>query len=119
MIKVYFESSSHADEVATFATEDLYMACLPTLEAKAAEARMVVTETMGEDCDPSTDYKVLRAGDPESLGEKVAAHIAQGWVPVGSHQVVVVHSQNRFRGSEHVDTQHKTDYTQTIIKTHK
>ena len=32
MIKVYFESGTHAELVAIFDSEDLYMACLPILE---------------------------------------------------------------------------------------
>lgn len=46
MIKVYFESSSHADMVATFANEDLYIACLTALVNKANEAGMIVTESI-------------------------------------------------------------------------
>ena len=44
MIQVYFESKTHAEPVATFATEELYLACLPALEELAAEAGMIVTE---------------------------------------------------------------------------
>lgn len=46
MITVYFESSAHAEKVATFEDEDLYMACLPILEEEAKKARMIVTESM-------------------------------------------------------------------------
>jgi len=45
-IVVYFESKTHAEVVATFADEEIYMACLPALEALAAEARMTVTESI-------------------------------------------------------------------------
>ena len=48
MIRVYFESSSHAELVATFETEELYMECLPTLEKEAERGRMIVTETIDE-----------------------------------------------------------------------
>ncbi len=48
MIKVYFESSSHAELVATFESEELYMVCLPALEKKAKEQRMIVTEDAEE-----------------------------------------------------------------------
>jgi len=44
MIKVYFESNSHAELVATFESEDLYIASLPALEKKAKEQGMIVTE---------------------------------------------------------------------------
>jgi hypothetical protein len=45
VVEVYFESSAHAEKVAEFYDEDLYMACLPALEKYAKKARMVVTET--------------------------------------------------------------------------
>jgi hypothetical protein len=44
MIKVYFESNSHAELVATFESEDLYIVSLPALEKKAKEQGMIVTE---------------------------------------------------------------------------
>jgi len=44
MIKVYFESNSHAELVATFESEDLYIASLPALEKKAKKQGMIVTE---------------------------------------------------------------------------
>ncbi|MAN61380.1 MAG: hypothetical protein CMI60_05460 [Parvibaculum sp.] len=46
MIRVYFESSSHAELVATFETEELYMLCLPELEKEAERMDMIVTESM-------------------------------------------------------------------------
>jgi len=48
MIKVYFESNSHAELVATFETEEIYAICLPKLEEKAKESRMIVTESVEE-----------------------------------------------------------------------
>lgn len=48
---VYFESSSHSEMVAQFSDESLYIACLPVLEAKAKELRMIVTETLKEQQD--------------------------------------------------------------------
>jgi myo-inositol catabolism protein IolC len=35
---------------------------------------------------------------------------------MGSHQVVVIHSQNRYSGSQHMDTKHETEYSQTMVK---
>lgn len=54
MIKVYFESSAHSELVAVFATDALYMACLPALEEKAKEGRMIVTES-DEEADAGID----------------------------------------------------------------
>ncbi len=62
------------------------------------------------------EYKVLITNSGEELTEKVKRHIEDGWVPFGSHQVVIRHSQNRFRGSEHVDTLNQLEYSQTIMK---
>ena len=44
--EVYFESNNHAEWVATFETEELFIACLPSLEKKAKEQRMIVTEVL-------------------------------------------------------------------------
>ena len=44
MINVYFESDTHAEFVASFYTEELFIACLPTLEAEAKKQNMFVTE---------------------------------------------------------------------------
>ena len=49
MVKVFFESGSHAELVATFNSEKLYMACLPTLEAEAKKSNMFVTESIEEE----------------------------------------------------------------------
>ena len=48
-IRVYFESSSHAEEVAYFTNEADYMACLPYLESRAKKERMIVTESIEEE----------------------------------------------------------------------
>lgn len=46
MIKVFFESKFHAEHVATFETEDLYIKSLPTLLQRAEAQRMIVTEVI-------------------------------------------------------------------------
>lgn len=61
-------------------------------------------------------YEILSAITPETLVELVKILIREGWEPVGAHQVVVVHEQNRFRGEQHMDTIHKTEYSQTMCK---
>jgi hypothetical protein len=48
MIKVYFESNSHAELVAQFNNEGTYMACLDVLTQMADDHRMVVTESVHE-----------------------------------------------------------------------
>ena len=49
MIEVYFESSSHAELVATFEDDGAYMRCLPTLEAYADECGMIVTDSENDE----------------------------------------------------------------------
>lgn len=50
-IVVYFENESPAygEVVATFASDELYNACLPVLEAEAKKMNMIVTESVRED----------------------------------------------------------------------
>lgn len=43
MTTVFFESSAHAEKVATFESDELYMICADALEKYAAEGRMIVT----------------------------------------------------------------------------
>ena len=49
LVKVYFESSAHAELVATFKDEELYMLCLPALTKEAESNNMIVTESLGVD----------------------------------------------------------------------
>lgn len=49
MVKVYFESDSHAELVAQFNNEGTYMACLDALTQMANDHRMVVTESVHEE----------------------------------------------------------------------
>ena len=62
------------------------------------------------------NYKVVSAKSSHGLTENVIKHMEEGWEPIGSHHVAVVHSQNRFSGSMHKDTIHETEYSQTMIK---
>lgn len=50
-VVVYFENESpaHGEVVATFASDELYNACLPVLEAEAKKMNMIVTESIRED----------------------------------------------------------------------
>ena len=62
------------------------------------------------------DYKILTSSNSHTLTENVRLLISEGWEPVGSHQVVTIHDQNRYRGTQHIDTTHETEYSQTLIK---
>jgi hypothetical protein len=48
-IVVYFECGRASDVVAQFSSEELYMACLPALEAEAKKGGYIVTESCRED----------------------------------------------------------------------
>ncbi len=48
-VTVYFESGIHAEIVAQFSNEELYLACLPVLEQIADSQGMTVTESVQEE----------------------------------------------------------------------
>lgn len=56
---VYFESSSHSEEVATFVDDETYSACRSALEKYAAKNRMVVTESVVEMPDRNIGVGIL------------------------------------------------------------
>jgi hypothetical protein len=62
------------------------------------------------------EYKVVESNSPQELTRKVNELISEGWKPIGSHQVVESHRQNRFSGQQHMDTRIEHDYSQTLIK---
>jgi hypothetical protein len=62
------------------------------------------------------DYKIVYAPSPEGLANKVKEKISEGWKPIGGHCVVEAHRQNRYSGSQHMDTIIKVEYSQTMIK---
>ena len=49
MIKVYFESNSHAELVATFENEEVYTLCIAALEKEAKSKGMILTESVEEE----------------------------------------------------------------------
>lgn len=49
MIKVYFESNSHAELVATFESEEIYALCIKALEKDAKSKGMILTESAEEE----------------------------------------------------------------------
>ena len=62
-------------------------------------------------------YIVVQSSSISELNKKVNALIAEGYTPIGSHQVSVIREQNRYAGSQHMDTIYTTDYSQTLYKT--
>jgi hypothetical protein len=65
------------------------------------------------------EQKIITSGSAHGLNEKIEKAIVEGWKPLGSHQVVVKHSQNRFAGTQHRDTIHELEYSQTLVKDEK
>lgn len=48
MVTVFFEYGAYTEIVATFKTEELYMACLKSLERYAKKNRAVLTESISQ-----------------------------------------------------------------------
>ncbi len=61
--------------------------------------------------------KIITASSSHTLNKQIEEMIADGWEPVGSHTAVVVHAQNRYAGSQHMDTRYETEYAITMRMT--
>ncbi len=46
LINVYFESNTHAELIAQFNNEEIYMACVPALEKLAEQTNVFLTESV-------------------------------------------------------------------------
>ena len=62
------------------------------------------------------EYKIISSGTSEGLSSKINEYIEKGWQTIDGHKVVEIHRQNRFSGSQHMDTRIEVEYSQTIIK---
>jgi hypothetical protein len=62
------------------------------------------------------EYKIVKSSTASGLAEVVNMYIADGFKPIGSHQVVTTRELNRFRGSQHADTLIDNEYSQTMVK---
>ena len=62
------------------------------------------------------EYKILSSRSPEELTRKVNEHITDGWKPVGNHSVVEIHRQNRYSGTQHMDTRIEVEYSISMVK---
>lgn len=63
-----------------------------------------------------TDFKIITSHHISGLNDKIKQHLEEGWVVVGSHQVVETHHQNRFRGQQQVDTLIESEYSISLKK---
>jgi hypothetical protein len=62
------------------------------------------------------EYKIVKSSTASGLAEVFNMYMADGFKPIGSHQVVTTRELNRFRGSQHADTLIDNDYSQTMVK---
>lgn len=62
------------------------------------------------------NQKIIVAYTPSGLSEKIRLAEADGWEAIGSHTAVQLHAQLRYSGSQHMETEHKAEYAQTIRK---
>jgi hypothetical protein len=62
------------------------------------------------------EYKIVKSSTASGLTEVVNMYMADGFKPIGSHQVVTTRELNRFRGSQHADTLIDNEYSQTMVK---
>ncbi len=60
------------------------------------------------------EWQIITARHALSLSNKILTLIEEGWEPIGNHQVVIIHSQNRYTGNMHIDTKHESEYSQTM-----
>jgi ornithine carbamoyltransferase len=56
-IVVYFETGVSANVVAHFASEKIYMACLPALEKMAEDRGMFITESVRDDEELTDEFE--------------------------------------------------------------
>ena len=61
-------------------------------------------------------YKILTSHTASELNKLIELYIDNGWSVVGSHQIVVVHEQNRFAGTQHKDTVIEREYSISVKK---
>lgn len=61
-------------------------------------------------------YKVVSSSYPEGLEKKVNKLIGEGFTPTGGVIVNIIRQQNRYSGSQHMDTINSLEYVQSVIK---
>lgn len=61
-------------------------------------------------------FEVITSNSSDGLNILIKKYIEEGYKPIGSHKVVGNRHQNRFRGSEHVDTIIQIEYSISMIK---
>jgi len=59
---------------------------------------------------------ILTSNSAAGLNTKISEHIAEGWKPIGSHQVVVTDIQPQYSGGQLRHTHNTLEYSQTVTK---
>jgi hypothetical protein len=59
---------------------------------------------------------IITSSSPQGLNEKIEKYYNEGYRVEGSHQVIETRHQNRFRGTQHVDTLIEHEYSVTLTK---
>ena len=62
------------------------------------------------------EQKVITSSSAHGLNSKIKEMIDEGWEPIGSHQVITIHQQPRYRGNQLGDVQYEHEYSQTMRK---
>jgi len=61
-------------------------------------------------------YKIITSSSPEGLEKKVTQLVEEGYEPTGGVNVTITRQQNRYSGSQHMDTINSVEYCQSLIK---
>ena len=61
-------------------------------------------------------YKVITSSSPEGLAEKINTLMENGYRLLGGVIVNVVRQQNRYSGTQHMDTINTLEYVQSVYK---
>lgn len=64
----------------------------------------------------SMDYKIITANSTEKLQKKVQEYLDEKWTLVGGLHACRIHVQNRFSGTQHMDSLYEYEYSQGICK---
>ena len=62
------------------------------------------------------EFTVLTASSGEVLSQKINEHLLEGWHTVGSHQVVMTVTSNRFSGPTPVASVYQSEYSISMRK---
>jgi hypothetical protein len=64
-------------------------------------------------------YRIVSSSSPEGLQNKVNELIEEGFTPTGGLNVNIIRQQNRYSGSQHMDTINSLEYVQSLVKNEK